>query len=169
MVLNFEDMQWADDGLLDFVEHLLDWSFERPIFVCAFARPELSERRPGWPGTLRGATTVRLAPVPDESISDLLIGLVPDLPKPALSRIVSQAEGVPLYAVETVRTLADRGVLAQQNGHLELVGEIGDSTFPRAFKLAALVPAGRPERRRAPDREGDGGFRWAFPAPASKL
>ena len=49
VVLLFEDMHWADEGLLDFLEQLLDWSGEHPIFVCCFARPELSERRPAGP------------------------------------------------------------------------------------------------------------------------
>ena len=49
VVLAFEDMHWADDGLLDFVEHLLDWSAQHRIFILTFARPELSEQRPGWP------------------------------------------------------------------------------------------------------------------------
>src|SRR3712207_5133120 len=48
VVMVFEDMQWADPGLLDFVEQLLDWSATHPIFVLSFARPELEERRPGW-------------------------------------------------------------------------------------------------------------------------
>jgi hypothetical protein len=49
VVMVFEDMHWADDGLLDFIEYLLDWSAQHRIFILTFARPELSERRPGWP------------------------------------------------------------------------------------------------------------------------
>ena len=86
VVLLFEDMQWADDGLLDFIEQLLEWSADRPIFVIAFARSELAERRPGWPVEVRGATTVRLAPLGDDSISALLEGLVTDLPAAVCSR-----------------------------------------------------------------------------------
>ena len=74
VVLVFEDMQWADDGLLDFVEYLLEWSAERSIFVCTFARPELSERREGWPGNVRGATMVQLDPLPDVVSGELLAG-----------------------------------------------------------------------------------------------
>ena len=75
----------------------------------------------------------------DETIGELLIGLVPGLPKQALAKIVSQAEGVPLYAVETVRSLADRGVLAQRDGHLEPVGEIGELDVPAS--LSSLLSA----------------------------
>src|SRR4029450_13553533 len=48
VVLAFEDMQWADTSLLDFVEYLLEWSRDHPLYVITLARPELQERRPGW-------------------------------------------------------------------------------------------------------------------------
>ena len=62
VVLVFEDLQWADDGLLDFIEHLLDWSRNQPIFVVSLARPELLDRRPGWGTDRRGAVALRLGP-----------------------------------------------------------------------------------------------------------
>jgi class 3 adenylate cyclase/tetratricopeptide (TPR) repeat protein len=133
VVLIFEDMQWADDGLLDFVEQLLGWSADRSIFVCTFARPELSERRDGWPANVRGGTAIQLGPLSDSAIAELLRGLVPELPDPALARIVSQAEGIPLYAVETIRNLVGRGVLAERDGHLEPVGEIGELDVPASL------------------------------------
>ena len=66
MVLVFEDMHWADDGLLDFLDALLDWSAEHPIFVCCFARSEIAERHPGWPGVAANATALALAPLEGE-------------------------------------------------------------------------------------------------------
>ena len=48
VILVFEDLQWADTGLLDFIEYLLEWSRNHPIFVLALSRPELAERRPGF-------------------------------------------------------------------------------------------------------------------------
>ena len=149
VVMIFEDTQWADEGLLDFIEHLLDWASERPIFVCSFARPELSVRRPGWPEDVRGGTLLVLDPLPDPAVEDLLLGLVPDLPPPALARIVSQAEGVPLYAVETIRTLVDRGVLTERDGRLEPSGEIGGLDVPASLNSllsARLDSLGAEER-----------------------
>jgi len=52
-VLAFEDLQWADTSLLDFVEYLLEWSRDYPLYVITLARPELQERRPGWGGSAR--------------------------------------------------------------------------------------------------------------------
>jgi class 3 adenylate cyclase/tetratricopeptide (TPR) repeat protein len=140
VALSFEDLHWADDGLLDFIDHLLEWSAERPIFILGFARPELTERRAGWPAGRRGATPMYLEPLSDAAVSQLLDGLVPGLPAEARDRIVSQAEGVPLYALETVRALADRGVLAaDEDGRLHPVGELGDLDVPAT--LSSLLAA----------------------------
>ncbi len=66
LVLVFEDLHWADEGLLDFVDHLVDWASGVPILVVCTARPELLERRPGWGGGKRSALTVSLSPLTDE-------------------------------------------------------------------------------------------------------
>src|SRR5919198_143057 len=65
-VLVFEDLQWADSALLDFVDYLLDWSRNYPLFVLALARPELSERHPGWGATKRDFTSIALEPLSEE-------------------------------------------------------------------------------------------------------
>jgi len=108
-VLVFEDLQWADAALLDFVDYLLDWSRGFPLFVLALARPELSERHSGWGAAKRDFTSMALEPLSDDAMDELLRGLVPDLPEELRARIRERAEGVPLYAVETVRMLIDRG------------------------------------------------------------
>src|SRR5438105_13684077 len=76
-VLAFEDMQWADSALLDFVEYLLEWSRNHPLYVVTLARPELLERRPTWGAGHRNFTSLYLEPLPDEAMRDLLTGLVP--------------------------------------------------------------------------------------------
>jgi class 3 adenylate cyclase/tetratricopeptide (TPR) repeat protein len=112
-VLVFEDMQWADASLLDFIEHLLEWSRTFPLFVVTLARPELQERRPGWGVASRNFTSIFLEPLPEEAMQELLAGLVPGLPHELAGQILDRAEGIPLYAVETVRMLLDRGALVQ--------------------------------------------------------
>ena len=104
VALVFDDLQWADDVLLDFIEYLLDWSRDYPIFILALARPELLERRPAL-GAGRDHTTLALEPLADGAMDELLDGLVPGLPADLRGRIVERSEGVPLYAVETVRML----------------------------------------------------------------
>ena len=133
VILVFEDLQWADSGLLDFVDYLLEWSAEFPIFVLAIGRPELEGRRPGW-----GQST-RLGPLPDDAMQSLLEGLVPGLPEDAKARILERAEGVPLYAVETVRMLLDRGILAQEANRYVVTGTVAELDVPET--LHALVAA----------------------------
>jgi class 3 adenylate cyclase len=58
-VFLFEDLQWADNALLDFIEYLLEWSRAYPIYVVALARPELMERRPTWGAGTRNARADR--------------------------------------------------------------------------------------------------------------
>ncbi|MEN3282372.1 MAG: hypothetical protein V7607_3512, partial [Solirubrobacteraceae bacterium] len=143
VALVFEDLQWADEGLLDFIEHLLDWSAQYPIFILTFARPELSERREGWPAGRRGATLLYLEPLDEVAMNELLDALVDGLPAEARARIVAQAEGIPLYALETVRALADRGVLESRDGRLTLIGELAELDVPASLSslLAARLDA----------------------------
>ena len=139
-VLVFEDLHWADAGLLDFVEYLVEWARSKPIFVIGLARPELGERRPGFgSGTRGGFTALPLEPLPPEAIDTLLEGLVPGLPDELRDSIRMRAEGIPLYAVETVRMLLNRGQLERSNGNYKLVGDIHSLAVPET--LHALVAA----------------------------
>jgi class 3 adenylate cyclase/tetratricopeptide (TPR) repeat protein len=139
VVMAFEDMQWADQSLLDFIEYLLEWSRSHPIFVLAMARPELAERRPGWAAARRGATPIYLDPLPPDAMEQLLQGLVPGLPEELHGQIMDRAEGVPLYAVETVRMLLDRGLLAQEGNVYRPTGPIEALDVPET--LHALIAA----------------------------
>ena len=138
-VLAFEDMQWADASLLDFVEYLLDWSRNSPLYVITLARPELLERRPTWGAGQRNFTSLYLEPLPSEAMEQLLTGLVPGLPDSLGDQILARAEGVPLYAVETVRMLLDRGLLVQAGSAYRLTGEIDSLDVPET--LHALIAA----------------------------
>ncbi len=129
----FEDLQWADAGLLDFIDYLLEWSAEFPIFVLALARPQIVDVRPGW------RADIALAPLPDGAMRQALEALVPGLPDELSERILARAEGVPLYAVEIVRMLLDRGLLEQQGARYVVTADIGDLDVPET--LHALVAA----------------------------
>ncbi len=139
-VLIFEDLHWADAGLLDFVEYLVEWARSKPIFVVGLARPELGERRSGFGSATRGGFTgLPLEPLSPEAIDTLLEGLVPGLPDELRDSIRTRAEGIPLYAVETVRMLLNRGQLERSNGNYKLVGDINSLAVPET--LHALVAA----------------------------
>jgi len=137
VALVFEDLQWADAGLLDFIEYLLEWARSKPIFVIGLTRPELAERRPAFGASGRGFTALALEPLAPEAMEELLEGLVPGLPEELHATIRERSEGVPLYAVETVRMLLDRGQLERADGAYRVVGEIETLAVPET--LHALV------------------------------
>ena len=146
VVMIFEDVQWADTGLLEFIDYLLEWSANRPIFIVALTRSELA------PGADLGSdqtTAVHLQPLPDEAMDELLAALVPGAPPELRVRIAARAEGVPLYATEIVRMLVDQGVLVQHDQRYQLTGELLDLEIPET--LHALIAArldGLPGRER---------------------
>jgi class 3 adenylate cyclase/tetratricopeptide (TPR) repeat protein len=107
MVLVVEDLHWADDGLLDFVDGLVDWVDGVPLLVVCTARPELLERRPGWGGGKRNATTVSLVALDDDATARLVLALLerPLLDADTQQALVERAAGNPLYAEEFVRML----------------------------------------------------------------
>jgi len=137
VVMVFEDHHHADAGLLDFVDHLLEWSRDVPLCVITLARPELLERRPDWATGKRNLTVLHLEPLPNEAMRELIIGLVPGLPEAALSQIVARAEGVPLYAVETIRMLLADGRLIPEDGAYRPVGDLASLAVPES--LTALI------------------------------
>jgi predicted ATPase/class 3 adenylate cyclase len=139
VVLVFEDIHWADQSLLDFVEYLLEWSRGHRIYVLTLARPELLERQPQWGAGSRAFTSIALGPLPPRAMDDLLSGLVPGLPDDLQAPILERAEGVPLYAVETVRMLLDRGLLEREGDRYRVSGPIEELDVPQT--LHALIAA----------------------------
>jgi tetratricopeptide (TPR) repeat protein len=135
----FEDLQWADAGLLDFVEELTDWWRDRPILIIAMARPELTDRRPSWGAGRQGMISLRLSPLSDSEMRALTISTVPGLPEEAVSTIVERAAGIPLYAVELLRGLLAQGDLEEEAGHYRLVGDVARMAVPES--LQAVIGA----------------------------
>ena len=149
VVLVFEDLHWADAGLLDFIDHVLEWSRAVPLYVVTLARPELLERRPEWGAGKRNFTSLHLEPLPEAAMRELIAGLVPGLPEAAVRAIVARADGVPLYAVETVRMLVTDGRLKAVDGVFQPVGDLAQLAVPEslteliAARLDGLEPADR--------------------------
>ena len=115
LVLVFEDLQWADDGLLDFVDHLVEWASGVPLLCVCTARPELLERRPGWGGGKRNATTISLSPLTETETGRLIASLMERsvLPADVQSALLARAGGNPLYAEEYVRMVQERGAAGE--------------------------------------------------------
>jgi tetratricopeptide (TPR) repeat protein len=111
LVLVIDDLQWADDGLLDFTDTLVELVEGVPLLVVACARPELLERRPDWGGGKRNALTVSLGPLSDDEASRLVESLLGRDPVDDELRatVVERAAGNPLYAEEFARMQTSGG------------------------------------------------------------
>ncbi len=137
-VMVFEDLHWADDGLLDFIDHVLEWSRGVPLMVVALARPELLDTRPGWGTGTRSFNAIGLEPLTAGQMRDLLRGMVPEMPDGAVAQVVARADGIPLYAVEMLRMLiADGSLVVRPDGTFETTRELGELALPDT--LRALV------------------------------
>ena len=147
VVLVVDDAQHADEGLLDFLDHLLATA-RAPLFVLALARPELLARRHDLGG--RRAAVVRLEPLDDAAMGDLIDGLVVGLPSGSRQALVVRSEGIPLFAVETVRALIDRDLVIARGGQyvpadgvaldLDAIGAPASLQALVAARLDALTP-----------------------------
>ena len=111
LVVVVEDIHWADESLLDFLDELVDWVTDVPLLVVATARPELLERRPGWGGGKLNATTLALSPLSDEQTAELIGRLLgrPLLAAEAQQTLLERAGGNPLYAEQFVELYTEQG------------------------------------------------------------
>ena len=163
LVLVVEDIHWADDGSLAFIDFLARWA-EGSMLVLCLARHELLESRPGWGGGLTNALTVFLEPLPAAATARLMEGLLEGgVPEPLRQRIVDLSEGNPLFAEEMVRMLVDRGALRFADGHWELARDVGSIDIPpsvQAVLAARLDTLPAEEKRLAQDAAVVGRIFW---------
>jgi class 3 adenylate cyclase len=117
-VLVFEDLHWADEALLSFIEYLLEWASGIPLMVLCTARPELLDRRRGFASAAPNMQTIALSPLSRDDTADLVSGLLLQtvLPEGARDELLARSDGNPLFAEEYVRMLAARGRLGPGQG-----------------------------------------------------
>jgi hypothetical protein len=143
VVLLVEDAQYADAGLLEFLDYLIDWVADLPVYVLVLARPELGQARPGF-GAGRNRTMLTLDPLDAVSMDALVDALVPGMPVEARAKITGQAQGIALFAVEMVRSLIDRDIVRPVEGVYLLAGRRGHKQPAGAEHSIPLGP--RPAR-----------------------
>ena len=136
VVMLFEDLQWADQGLFDFIAHLCEWAARSRILVLVFSRPD--ERLDA---VSQLGQRLDLAPLSEDDIESLIVAAVDGAPEALLSRVRENAAGVPLFAVESLRMLAARGamVAAGDSNRYRLVSQVHDLEVPPS--IHALVAA----------------------------
>jgi class 3 adenylate cyclase/tetratricopeptide (TPR) repeat protein len=152
VVMVIDDAQYADEGLVLFLEHLMA-AATFPCFVMLLARPELVSDRPGLV-TNRRATVLHLDPFTVEEMAMLVDGLVHGLPGDVRDQLVHRAEGIPTYAVETIRALIDRDLVVPRGGAYVLadpdsldLAEIGAPASLQALISARLDRLDADQRR----------------------
>jgi class 3 adenylate cyclase/tetratricopeptide (TPR) repeat protein len=140
LILAFEDLHWADPAMLEFVEHLVDWSSGVPLLVICLARPELYERRPGWGGGKKNTTTIALSPLTTEETARLISALLSQAVLPATTQraLIERAGGNPLYTEEFVRMLFDRGILVRRDRVVHVASGV---EIPVPETVQALIAA----------------------------
>jgi class 3 adenylate cyclase/tetratricopeptide (TPR) repeat protein len=109
LVLVFEDIHWAEEPLLELIEHLVTWVREAPLLVITLARPELLDIRPGWGGGRVRATSIELEPLGPSESEELIDALGGTLDSSERQAVLAKTEGNPLFVEETVRMLAEEG------------------------------------------------------------
>jgi class 3 adenylate cyclase/tetratricopeptide (TPR) repeat protein len=150
LVLIIEDIHWADEGVLDFIDYLARWG-EGPIAIVCLARHELFDRRPSWGGGIANAATIVLEPLSASETDQLIDGLlVGGLPAALRERVAGLADGNPLFAEELIRMFVDRGVLRPADGVWELVRPVEEIEVPSSVHavLAARMDGLPSEEKR---------------------
>ena len=151
LVVLFDDLQWAEPTFLDLVEHLADWSRDAPILLICLARPEFLDERPSWGGGKFNATSVLLERLSDGESAELVANLLgrAQLDENVRNRIMSAAEGNPLFVEEMLAMLIDDGLLTRSDGNWVPAGDLTRITVPptiHALLSARLDRLGRDER-----------------------
>jgi class 3 adenylate cyclase/tetratricopeptide (TPR) repeat protein len=111
LVMVFEDIHWAEEPLLELIDHLAQWVRERALLVLCLARPELLDVRPGWGGGRIRSTAIELEPLgreESEQLADVLLA-EHDVSEKVQSQLLDKTEGNPLFVEETVRMLLEQG------------------------------------------------------------
>jgi class 3 adenylate cyclase/ATP/maltotriose-dependent transcriptional regulator MalT len=111
LVMVFEDIHWAEEPLLELIDHLAQWVRDRSLLIICLARPELLDIRPTWGGGRVRATSIELEPLPreeSERLADALLGGA-DLPETARARLLDTTEGNPLFVEESARMVLESG------------------------------------------------------------
>jgi predicted ATPase/class 3 adenylate cyclase len=157
LVVLLDDIHWAEPALLDLVEHIATLAAGVPLLLVCTARPELDEIAPGWCAAVHDALRLTPGPLVPADIDVLLVHLLDGLrlPEPVAERIVTAADGNPLFVEELVRMLVDEGAIVRTEAGWLATAELGELVVPAtvtailASRLERLDPAERTLIQRA--------------------
>ena len=165
LVAVFDDIHWAEPGLLDLIEHVAEWTRDAPILLLCPARPDLQDVRPGWGGQT-SATTLHLEPLSEDESDRLIVGLLgrSDTPAAVRARVTEAAEGNPLFVEQMVAMLIDDGLIRPDADGWVVTGDLSHLTVPPTIAglLQARLDRLTPEEQRVIERGSVEGrvFHW---------
>ncbi|GMQ97889.1 MAG: adenylate/guanylate cyclase domain-containing protein [Acidimicrobiia bacterium] len=139
VLMVFEDLQWADDGLIEFIDELAERSTQHPILIVTLARPELLDRHSDWGIGRKRTLSMHLSALERDAMRELVAGLAPGLPETMVNRIADRTAGVPLHAVEFIRMLVNSEQLVRHGD--VYVFEEGDGELALPDSLNAIIGA----------------------------
>ncbi|MGB7924020.1 MAG: tetratricopeptide repeat protein, partial [Pyrinomonadaceae bacterium] len=114
VILYLDDIHWADDGSLDFVDYIARTCMDVPVLILCLARPILLERRPSWGEGESAHTRVQLQPLSKRESRHLVEEILrhaQSIPQVLRELVVSGAEGNPFYMEELIKMLIDQKVI----------------------------------------------------------
>ena len=165
LVAVFDDIHWAEPGLLDLIEHVAEWTRDAPILLVCPARPELHDVRPAWGGQTL-ATTLLLEPLSQDESDQLIAGLLgrADTPVTVAARVKEAAEGNPLFVEQMLAMLIDDGLVRPEADGWVVTGDLSNLTVPPTIAglLQARLDRLTPEEQRVIERGSVEGriFHW---------
>ncbi len=120
LVVDLDDLHWAEPTLLDLVEHVADWSRGFPIVLLCSARPEFLDERPGWGGGKMNATSFLLEPLAQAEAERLAHELLPNAPTSLVERVAAASEGNPLFVEQMTAVIVEDEMLSRVDPDAEL-------------------------------------------------
>jgi len=138
-ILVFEDLHWADVGMVEFIAELVERSTKSPMLVVTLARPDILDRHPNWGSQHRSSIAVRLAGLSEPEMQTMITEYLPGVGEEVVAKISERAAGFPLYAVEMVRMLTASGELVEDKGHYRYEGDVAVMALPDS--LQAVIGA----------------------------
>ena len=167
LVVIIEDIHWAEETLLDLIEYLVDRTRDAPILLLTLARPDIGEMRAGWGSGRSNAATIELRPLGDQQASaliDNLLGVPRTDPadEPWRQRVISAADGNPLFVEELVRMLVDDGSLRVEDGQCVAIRDLAEAEMPPTIEALISARIDRLPARRASGAGARGGDRQSL-------
>ena len=139
LVVDLDDIQWAEPTFVDLIEHVADWTRDAPVLLLCSARPDLLDTRPAWGGGKRNATSIELEPLSNDETERFVEELLAGVPKEVADRIAAVAEGIPLFVEHLVAMLVEDGTLVPDRDGWLVHGDLASLAVPPT--VTALIEA----------------------------